>query len=129
AELESEKSANKNAKGVPFTLEEFVDKALPQVVNHLNPTQRTIIENEFKRIGRDLTECYAREAKKDIDLEAEAEAAFPEPINELPVSNQEDLGFKKELFEKRKVEPKIIATENDKGNLTTPTLRQDDLPF
>ncbi len=109
AKLESERQANKNAKGVPFTLEEFVDKALPQVVNHLNPTQRTIIENEFKRIGRHLTECYEKDYKEPQqkaqeiqDLEAEAEAAFPEPYaapvtpndNESPAPHQQyDLPF------------------------------------
>lgn len=105
AKLESEKLTNKNAKGVPFTLEEFVDKALPQVINHLNPTQRTIIENEFKRIGRDLTELWGKDHKEPQqkaqeiqDLEAEAEAAFPEPYaapvtpnnNESPAPHQQD---------------------------------------
>ena len=146
SELENSKNENLNAKGVPFTLEGFVDRVMPQIVKHLNPTQKAEVENTFKRMARDLVECWAKNPNKTpdeifkevIDTEAEAEAAFPyiEPTNEIPTSKQEDLGFKtaaesmpKGLFEKREVKPKITATENDKGNLTPPTWTQEDLPF
>lgn len=134
AKLESENLANKNAKGVPFTLEQFVDKVMPQIVHHLNPTQKAEVENTFKRMARLLTECYEKDPNKEperaikeiIDIEAEAEAeaeaTFPyiEPTNELPASEQEDSGFKAAAESMQK---------NDKENLTPPTWTQEDLPF
>lgn len=123
-------SESLNAKGVPFTLEDFVDKVMPQVVHHLNPTQKVEVENTFKRMARSLTECYEKDPNKEperaikevIETEAEAEAAFPyiEPINELPASEQEDLGFETAAESMPK---------NDKENLTPPTWTQEDLPF
>ncbi len=96
-------SESLNAKGVPFTLEDFVDKVMPQIVHHLNPTQKAEVENTFKSMARSLTECYEKDPNKEseraikevIEAEAEAEAAFPyiEPINELPASEQEDSRF------------------------------------
>lgn len=132
AELKSklENSGSLNAKGVPFTLEDFVDKVMPQIVHHLNPTQRAEVENTFKSMARSLTECYEKDPNKEseraikevIEAEAEAEAAFPyiEPTNELPASEQEDLGFKTAAESMPK---------NDKENLTSPTWTQEDLPF
>lgn len=123
-------SESLNAKGVPFTLEDFVDKVMPQVVHHLNPTQKVEVENTFKRMARSLTECYEKDPNKEperaikevIETEAEAEAAFPyiEPTNELPASEQEDSGFKTAAESMPK---------NDKENLTPPTWTQEDLPF
>lgn len=132
AELKSklENSESLNAKGVPFTLEDFVDKVMPQIVHHLNPTQRAEVENTFKSMARSLTECYEKDPNKEperaikevIEAEAEAEAAFPyiEPTNELPASEQEDSGFKTAAESMPK---------NDKENLTPPTWTQEDLPF
>lgn len=132
AELKSKlkNSESLNAKGVPFTLEDFVDKVMPQVVHHLNPTQKAEVENTFKSMARSLTECYEKDPNKEperaikeaIEAEAEAEAAFPyiEPTNELPASEQEDLGFKTAAESMPK---------NDKENLTSPTWTQEDLPF
>lgn len=132
AELKSklENSESLNAKGVPFTLEDFVDKVMPQIVHHLNPTQRAEVENTFKSMARSLTECYEKDPNKEperaikevIEAEAEAEAAFPyiEPTNELPASEQEDSGFKTAAESMPK---------NDKENLTPPTWAQEDLPF
>lgn len=123
-------SESLNAKGVPFTLEDFVDKVMPQVVHHLNPTQKVEVENTFKRMARSLTECYEKDPNKEperaikevIETEAEAEAAFPyiEPINELPAPEQEDLGFETAAESMPK---------NDKENLTPPAWTQEDLPF
>lgn len=132
AELKSklENSESLNAKGVPFTLEDFVDKVMPQIVHHLNPTQRAEVENTFKSMARSLTECYEKDPNKEperaikevIEAEAEAEAAFPyiESTNELPASEQEDSGFKTAAESMPK---------NDKENLTPPTWTQEDLPF
>lgn len=132
AELKSKlkNSESLNAKGVPFTLEDFVDKVMPQIVHHLNPTQRAEVENTFKSMARSLTECYEKDPNKEperaikevIEAEAEAEAAFPyiEPTNELPASEQEDSGFKTAAESMPK---------NDKENLTPPTWTQEDLPF
>lgn len=132
AELKSklENSESLNAKGVPFTLEDFVDKVMPQIVHHLNPTQRAEVENTFKSMARSLTECYEKDPNKEperaikevIEAEAEAEAAFPyiESTNELPASEQEDSGFKTAAESMPK---------DDKENLTSPTWTQEDLPF
>lgn len=132
AELKSKlkNSESLNAKGVPFTLEDFVDKVMPQVVHHLNPTQKAEVENTFKSMARSLTECYEKDPNKEperaikevIEAEAEAEAAFPyiEPTNELPASEQEDSGFKTAAESMPK---------DDKENLTSPTWTQEDLPF
>lgn len=114
-ELESNGLSKINAKGVPFSLMDFVEKAIPMCNNHLNPTQREVVKGIFLRMAKDLTECYAQDYKEmnqmDEDLAAEAEAVFPEPTNYV------------------EAKPVIKADINDKGNLTAPVFEQEDLPF
>lgn len=61
-ELES-KSAN-NINGLPFSLNEFLDKALPMCNNFLNPRQREKVGEILKAFSKDLVECYKSDSKQ-----------------------------------------------------------------
>lgn len=58
-ELESKSSAN-NINGLPFSLNEFLDKALPI----LNPRQREKVGEILKAFSKDLVECYKSDSKQ-----------------------------------------------------------------
>lgn len=62
-ELESKSSAN-NINGLPFSLNEFLDKALPMCNNFLNPRQREKVGEILKAFSKDLVECYKSDSKQ-----------------------------------------------------------------
>lgn len=57
------KSAN-NINGLPFSLNEFLDKALPMCNNFLNPRQREKVGEILKAFSKDLMECYKSDSKQ-----------------------------------------------------------------
>lgn len=62
-ELESKSSAN-NINGLPFSLNEFLNKALPMCNNFLNPRQREKVGEILKAFSKDLVECYKSDSKQ-----------------------------------------------------------------
>lgn len=62
-ELEFKSSAN-NINGLPFSLNEFLDKALPMCNNFLNPRQREKVGEILKAFSKDLVECYKSDSKQ-----------------------------------------------------------------
>lgn len=56
-------SAN-NINGLPFSLNEFLDKALPMCNNFLNPRQREKVGEILKAFSKDLVECYKSDSKQ-----------------------------------------------------------------
>lgn len=115
-ELESKVYAqsNQNAKGVPFTLVEFVDKCMPMIVNHLNPTQKSEVESVFKRMAKDLTECYAEDYKEESISGA--------------VETDEDIGFKTPTQVMQNIpSTQAVLHPDEKGN--PPVFEQEELPF
>lgn len=61
-ELESKSSAN-NINELPFSLDEFLNKALPMCNNFLNPRQREKVGEILKAFSKDLVECYKSDSK------------------------------------------------------------------
>lgn len=59
-ELESKNNIN----GLPFSLNEFLDKALPMCNNVLNPRQREKVGEILKSFSQDLVECYKSDSKQ-----------------------------------------------------------------
>lgn len=82
-ELESKSSAN-NINGLPFSLNEFLDKALPI----LNPRQREKVGEILKAFSKDLVECYKSDSKQQKQKTSISTAGnFQEPTlkqEELP---------------------------------------------
>lgn len=62
-ELEFKSSAN-NINGLPFSLNEFLNKALPMCNNFLNPRQREKVGEILKAFSKDLVECYKSDSKQ-----------------------------------------------------------------
>lgn len=56
-------SAN-NINGLPFSLNEFLNKALPMCNNFLNPRQREKVGEILKAFSKDLVECYKSDSKQ-----------------------------------------------------------------
>lgn len=83
-ELESKSSAN-NIDKLPFSLNEFLDKALPMCNNILNPTQREKVGEILKKMSKDLAECYKSDSKQQ-------KTETSENIQE-PTLKQEELPF------------------------------------
>lgn len=86
-ELESKSSAN-NINGLPFSLNEFLDKALPMCNNFLNPRQREKVGEILKAFSKDLVECYKSDSKQQKQKTSISTAGnFQEPTlkqEELP---------------------------------------------
>lgn len=62
-ELEFKSSAN-NINGLPFSLNEFLNKALPMCNDFLNPRQREKVGEILKAFSKDLVECYKSDSKQ-----------------------------------------------------------------
>lgn len=85
-ELESKSSAN-NINGLPFSLDEFLNKALPMCNNFLNPRQREKVGEILKAFSKDLVECYKSDSKQQ-----KQKTSISTAVQE-PTLKQEELPF------------------------------------
>lgn len=93
-ELESKVYSQNNAKGVPFSLVDFVDKAFPMIENQINPTQRKLVNQTLKEMARDLTEQYNQDNKEKIsDIPLSEKVVSPDEKGNPPIYEQEQLPF------------------------------------
>lgn len=81
------KSAN-NINGLPFSLDEFLNKALPMCNNFLNPRQREKVGEILKAFSKDLMECYKSDSKPQKQKTSISTAG-----NFEPTLKQEELPF------------------------------------
>lgn len=127
-ELETEVENSKNAKGVSISLEEFVEKTLPELNKNLNPMMREIIASDLRKMSSYFTKQYAKDLSQS-QQENNSETSF----------NVEQFVPKELLEKKESVKPIPVEPYSDeKEKPYIPKLdenghpqvwEQDDLPF